>query len=209
MVRKILIVRYLFGTNVAVDFTHALVQNSETSEYEVLPVDTADYNYKNCQVTLPIYSEDCTFNAKRFRMSTELADDVVSSTHKNCVFNSLESAQEVIFRVSYPRQNDKRKSFKLAFDTCEFDKVNFYSYFQGYGDEYKAFKAYISFDSSKIGGKAVSSKSTDLIYNVNNEGYWDDEASKWVYSTETIYTIDGTNYKPVNEEDKWYLVAIE
>lgn len=195
-------------SNVTVDFTRALVWNSEDSKYEALEVDTASTSYKWCQIELPVNSENCTFNAKRFTLAYNIPDDVTSSTHKSDTFNSLKSEEDVIFSAWFPVQNDKRKSFTLAFDSCEFDQATFNSGFNGSSDDFKAYKAYISFDSSKIGGKAIT-KSTDMIYGVNNRGKWDSETSKYVYTTETFYTIDGVNYKPVYQDDKWYLVALD
>ena len=193
-------------TNVTVDFTHALVYNSEDDKYEALEVDTASNAYKWSNITLPINSENCTFNAKRFYMANDIADGIVSSTHKNSIFNSLKSDQNYTFEAYFPAQNDKRKSFTLAFDACEFDDVKFNSGFNGNNDDYKDYKAYISFDSSKIGGKAITTKSSDMINNVSNRQKQDPETGKRSYVTETFYTIDGVNYKPVWQDDKYYLV---
>ena len=189
-------------TNVTVDFTHALVWNSDDSKYEVLEVDTASNNYKWTNINLPINSENCTFNAKRFFMANNLADGIVSSTHKNSIFNSLKNDQNYTFEAYFPAQNDKRKSFTLAFDTCEFDQVKFGSGFNGDGETTKDYKGYISFANSKIGGKAVS-KTTDMI--AWGSSWSDGETVK----AETIYTIDGVNYKPIEKDNKWYLLEVE
>ena len=190
-------------TNVTVDFTHALVWNSDDSKYEVLEVDTASNNYKGSSINLPINSENCTFNAKRFDMNIN-NNDIVSSTHKNCIFNSLKSDQNETFWASFPGQNDKRKSFTLAFDTCEFDQAKFSSYFNNFDWEtFKDYKGYISFANSKIGGKAVSSKTTDMIAGADSRS--DGETVK----AETLYTIDGVNYKPIEKDNKWYLLEVE
>lgn len=186
-------------TNVTVDFTHALVWNSDDRKYEVLEVDTASNNYKWTNINLPINSENCTFNAKRFFMANNLADGIVSSTHKNCIFNSLKSDQNETFWASFPAQNDKRKSFTLAFDTCEFDQAKFGSGFSGDWETTKDYKGYISFANSKIGGKAVS-KTTDMINWLND---WPDGKA------ETLFTIDGVNYKPIQKDNKWYLLEVE
>ena len=191
-------------TNVTVDFTHALVWNSDDRKYEVLEVDTASNNYKWTNITLPINSENCTFNAKRFFMANNLADGIVSSTHKNSIFNSLKNDQNYTFEAYFPAQNDKRKSFTLAFDTCEFDQAKFGSGFSGDWETTKDYKGYISFANSKIGGKAVS-KTTDMI------------AWAWPWTdggtvkAEILYTIDGVNYKPIQDPktDKWYLLEVE
>ena len=189
-------------TNVTVDFTHALVWNSDDSKYEVLEVDTASNNYKWTNINPPINSENCTFNAKRFFMANNLADGIVSSTHKNSIFNSLKNDQNYTFEAYFPAQNDKRKSFTLAFDTCEVDQVKFGSGFNGDGETTKDYKGYISFANSKIGGKAVS-KTTDMI-----AWAWpwtDGETVK----AETFFTIDGVNYKPIEKDNKWYLLEVE
>ena len=189
-------------TNVTVDFTHALVWNSDDSKYEVLEVDTASNNYKWTNINLPINSENCTFNAKRFFMANNLADGIVSSTHKNSIFNSLKNDQNYTFEAYFPAQNDKRKSFTLAFDTCEFDQAKFGSGFSGDWETTKDYKGYISFANSKIGGKAVS-KTTDMI-----AWAWpwtDGETVK----AETFFTIDGVNYKPIEKDNKWYLLEVE
>ena len=190
-------------TNVTVDFTHALVYNSEDNKYEALEVDTASNTYKNTSITLPINSEDCTFNAKHFSIANNLADGIVSSTHKNCIFNSLKNDRDETFNVPFPEQNDKRKSFTLAFDTCEFDQAKFSSWFRNFDWEtFKDYKGYISFANSKIGGKAVS-KTTDMI-----AWAWpwtDGETVK----AETFFTIDGVNYKPIEKDNKWYLLEVE
>ena len=189
-------------TNVTVDFTHALVKNTETNKYEVLEVDTATNYYKRSYIYLPISSENCTFNAKRFYMANNLADGIVSSTHKNSIFNSLKNDQNYTFEAYFPAQNDKRKSFTLAFDTCEFDQAKFGSGFSGDWETTKDYKGYISFANSKIGGKAVS-KTTDMIA-------W---AWPWTdgerVAAETLYTIDGVNYKPIQQNNKWYLLEVE
>ena len=189
-------------TNVTVDFTHALVRNSDDNKYEVLEVDTASSSYKWSQINLPINSENCTFNAKRFFMANNLADGIVSSTHKNSIFNSLKNDQNYTFEAYFPAQNDKRKSFTLAFDTCEFDQAKFGSGFSGDWETTKDYKGYISFANSKIGGKAVS-KTTDMIA-------W---AWPWTdgerVAAETLYTIDGVNYKPIQQNNKWYLLEVE
>lgn len=190
-------------TNVTVDFTHALVWNSDDQKYEVLEVDTASNNYKSSSINLPINSENCTFNAKQFDMYIN-NNNIVSSTHKNCIFNSLKSDQNATFYASFPEQNDKRKSFTLAFDTCEFDQAKFGSGFNG-GDwetAAKDYKGYISFANSKIGGKAVS-KTTDMIAWARS--WTDGETVKY----ETLYTIDGVNYKPIQKDNKWYLLEVE
>ncbi len=189
-------------TNVTVDFTHALVWNSDDRKYEVLEVDTASNNYKWTNINLPINSENCTFNAKRFFMANNLADGIVSSTHKNSIFNSLKNDQNYTFEAYFPAQNDKRKSFTLAFDTCEFDQVKFGSGFNGDWETTKDYKGYISFANSKIGGKAVS-KTTDMI--AWGSSWSDGETVK----AETIYTIDGVNYKPIEKDNKWYLLEVE
>ena len=189
-------------TNVTVDFTHALVQNTETNKYEVLEVDTASNNYKWSEINLPINSENCTFNAKRFYMPDNLADGIVSSTHKNSIFNSLKNDQDYTFEAYFPAQNDKRKSFTLAFDTCEFDQAKFGSGFRGEWETTKDYKGYISFANSKIGGKAVSNK-TDMI--AWAWSWTDGETVK----AETLYTIDGVNYKPIQQDNKWYLLEVE
>jgi hypothetical protein len=189
-------------SNVAVDFTHALVWNSDDNKYEVLEVDTASNNYKWSQITLPVNSENCTFNAKRFYMANNLADGIVSSTHKNSIFNSLKSDQNCTFEAYFPAQNDKRKSFTLAFDTCEFDQAKFGSGFNGDWETTKDYKGYISFANSKIGGKAVS-KTTDMI--AWAWSWTDGETVK----AETLYTIDGVNYKPIEKDNKWYLLEVE
>ena len=191
-------------TNVTVDFTHALVWNSDDRKYEVLEVDTASNNYKWTNINLPINSENCTFNAKRFFMANNLADGIVSSTHKNSIFNSLKSDQNYTFEANFPAQNDKRKSFTLAFDTCEFDQAKFGSGFSGDWETTKDYKGYISFANSKIGGKAVSNK-TDMI--AWAWSWTDGETVK----AETFFTIDGVNYKPIEDPktDKWYLLEVE
>ena len=192
-------------TNVTVDFTHALVYNSEDDKYEALEVDTATNIFKNSRIYLPINSENCTFNAKQFNMDTyNFNDDILSSTHKNSTFNSLKSDKNATFGVDFPAQNDKRKSFTLAFDTCEFDQAKFGSGFSGDWETTKDYKGYISFANSKIGGKAVSNK-TDMI-----AWAWpwtDGETVK----AEILYTIDGVNYKPIQDPktDKWYLLEVE
>ena len=167
-------------------------------------MDTASNNYKWTNITLPINSENCTFNAKRFFMANNLADGIVSSTHKNSIFNSLKNDQNYTFEAYFPAQNDKRKSFTLAFDTCEFDQAKFGSGFSGDWETTKDYKGYISFANSKIGGKAVSNK-TDMI-----AWAWpwtDGETVK----AEILYTIDGVNYKPIQDPktDKWYLLEVE
>ena len=45
-----------------------------------------------------------------------------------------------------------------------------------------------------------------MINNIGNRQKQDPETGKWSYVTETFYTIDGVNYKPVWQDDKWYLV---
>ena len=189
-------------TNVTVDFTHALVWNSDDNKYEVLEVDTASNRYKRSNITLPINSENCTFNAKQFYMTNNLADGIVSSTHKNSIFNSLKNDQDYTFEAYFPAQNDKRKSFTLAFDTCEFDQAKFGSGFSGEWETTKDYKGYISFANSKIGGKAVS-KTTDMI---SWAWSWTDGET---VKAETLYTIDGVNYKPIQQDNKWYLLEVE
>ena len=192
-------------SNVTVDLTHALVWNEETDKAEVLEVDTATTNYKEGFIQLPKNSENCAFNAKFIKLAgNDLADGIVSSTHKNCTFNSLMNNQDYTFEAYFPIQNDKRKSFTLAFDNCEFNQAKFYSEFNGSDDDYKAYKANISFDSSKIGGKAIT-KSTDMILDVKNRS----KEGKAV--TETFYTIDGVDYQPVfdTKTEKWGLKAIK
>ena len=192
-------------TNVTVDFTHALVENTETNKYEVLEVDTASNNYKRSNITLPINSENCTFNAKQFNMAGyNFNDDIVSSTHKNCIFNSLKSDQNYTFEANFPAQNDKRKSFTLAFDTCEFDQAKFGSGFSGDWETTKDYKGYISFANSKIGGKAVSNKNDMIAW----AWPWTDGET---VKAEILYTIDGVNYKPIQDPktDKWYLLEVE
>lgn len=65
-----------------------------------------------------------------------------------------------------------------------------------------AFKVYIAFDNSKVGGKAIT-KSTDMIHDV------DDMFDGEIYTTSTFYTIDGTTYKPVKVDEKWVLEGVK
>jgi hypothetical protein len=186
-------------SNVTVDLSKALVMNDETNKYEELEVDEGEYSY----IFLPINSENCTFKAKEMDVDFEaIHGNITSVTHKNCTFNTLGSKVKSLFEVSFPEQNDQRKSFTLSFDACEFDQATFSSEFCGYASEYEAFKAYISFDSSKIGGKAIT-KTTDMIYDV------DDQYDKGTYTTSTFYTIDGTTYKPVKVDEKWVLEDVK
>ena len=186
-------------SNVTVDLSKALVMNDETNKYEELEVDEGEYSY----IFMPINSENCTFKAKEMDVDFEaIHGNITSVTHKNCTFNTLGSKVKSLFEVSFPEQNDQRKSFTLTFDACEFDQATFSSEFCGYASEYEAFKAYISFDSSKIGGKAIT-KTTDMIYDV------DDQYDKGTYTTSTFYTIDGTTYKPVKVDEKWVLEDVK
>ena len=189
--------------NVTVDMINVMLWNDETHLYDTpTPMDESYYN----RISLPINSENCTFKAKNVNFyGNHCNDNVVSSTHKGCTFNILKDDS---FQVGFPEQTDKRKTFKLAFDTCEFDQVTFDSWFYGDDEDYKDFKAYLSFDGSKIGGKAIT-KTTEMIDDVTNAYYWDSEKQEYVYTTSTFYTIDGANYKPVWDEGKWTLMPVE
>ena len=180
---------YLFNfnklTNVTVDLAKAVILNDETGEYEDLEVDQNEWS----EIYLPVNSENCTFNAKHFVIwSPCFKKEVLSSTHKGCTFNSLEADEEFIVR--FPSQNENRKSFTAAFDACQFDKVAFCSEFKS-GAEYEDFKSYLSFDNSKIGGKAIT-KDTEMIYDVKSEA-----------GATTFYLIDGITYKTTKVNDKW------
>ena len=203
-------------TNVTVDFSKAiiLVQDPETYNWsgsKIIEPDD-DFFWGNAtEINLPMNSEGCTFKAKRFETTSwdNISDDIASLTHKNSTFtfDNLKSEELPIVNVRFPGQTDKRKSFTVAFDSCEFDQLKINSDFWGDVNEFKAYKGYISFDSSKIGGKAIT-KSTDMIQYVNN--YKDESDPKsTVILAETFFTIDGVNYKPAQVEGKWMLIALD
>lgn len=199
-------------TNVTVDFSKAIieVQDPETYNWSYSKIIEPDDDFfwgNSTEICLPMNSEGCTFKAKRFETTSwnnKISDDIASFTHKNSTFtfDNLKSEELPIVNVRFPGQTDKRKSFTVAFDSCEFDQLKINSDFWGDTNEFKAYKGYISFDSSKIGGKAVS-KTTDMI--VNAGSYTDGKTFK----AETLYTIDGVNYKPIQQDIKWYLVEVE
>ena len=194
-------------TNVKVDLSKVLVLNNEDQKYEVKDADLKDYwTYIN----LPVNSEGCTFKARSFRQDMyNLADDLVSSTHKNSTFNTLEEEENnETFNVYFPKQTSKRKSFTLGFDACEFNKVGFYAGYSGAWEEYDGFKGYISLNKSTIGGKAITT-SSNMIYYIDKWSKWDEKAQKSVVITSTNFKIDGTEYEPINKDGKWYLLPVE
>ena len=58
--------------------------------------------------------------------------------------------------------------------------------------EYDGYKAYLTFDNSKVGGKAIT-KNTEMINGINNLEV--EEEAK----TTTLFAIDGVIYEPVEE----------
>ena len=147
-------------------------------------------------IYLPVNSEGCTFKAHRFNgWGYMFNEDAVLSTQKNSTFDSMENG--AVFDFQFPKQTEDRTSFKYVFDSCDFNQAKFYTYFQN-GD-YEDYDGYMSFNNSKIGGKAIT-KDTELINNVSNKA-----------NTTTYYIIDGKAYIPTWDETtgKWKLVEPE
>ena len=181
-------------TNVSVDYSKWLKFDSETSKFNEAELDEDLYT----EIYLPINSENCTFKAKRLELyGYYFSEDIVASTHKGSTFDNLgyEDEENGIFFVAFPRQTDDRETFNLTFDSCEFEQASFGTSF-AYG-EYDGYKAYLTFDNSKVGGKAIT-KSTEMITSVNQ-----------IENTSTFYVIDGVTYEPVEEEGKWILEAVK
>ena len=179
-------------TNVSVDYSKWLKFDSETSKFNEAELDEDLYT----EIYLPINSENCTFKAKKLELyGYFFSEDIVASTHKGSTFDNLgyEDEDNGIFFVAFPRQTDDRETFNLTFDSCEFEQASFGTTFATPG-VYDGYKAYITFDNSKVGGKAIT-KSTEMITSVNQ-----------VENTSTFYVIDGVTYVPVEEESKWILI---
>lgn len=187
-------------SDVTVDAANVLVWNSEAKEYEEVELEEGIYDI---DLHLPQNAENCEFITIDkltdpfwyTNTSSNLKDDIVSSTFKNCKVTFKSKETTGAFIVSFPKQTEKRTSFKLNFDTCELNNVKFATSFND--SEYDDFKAYIVLDNSKLDGKAIT-KSTDMINYVSNP----EKAS-------TFFTIDGTNYKPVKKDGKWVLEDVE
>jgi hypothetical protein len=98
-------------------------------------------------------------------------------------------------------------------DIPEANKANGEGNYNGYREVtnptedayYKDFKADITFNSSKIDGKAIT-KDTNFISNVGS-GY----NEKGEVATTTRFVLDGKSYKAVKDSDtqNWLLVAVE
>lgn len=179
-------------TNVIVDISKWLKYDYDISKYNEAELDVV------ANINLPINSENCTFKAKRLELyGYYFSEDIVASTHKGSTFDNLgyEDEEVGIFFVAFPRQTDDRETFNLTFDSCEFEQASFGTSF-AYG-EYDGYKAYLTFDNSKVGGKAIT-KSTEMITSVNQ-----------IENTSTFYVIDGVTYEPVEEEGKWILEAVK
>ncbi len=185
-------------TNVSVDYSKWLKFDSETSKFNEAELDEDLYT----EIYLPINSENCTFKAKKLELyGYFFSEDIVASTHKGSTFDNLgyEDEDNGIFFVAFPRQTDDRETFNLTFDSCEFEQASFGTTFAAPGapGEYDGYKAYLTFDNSKIGGKAIT-KSTEMITSVNQ-----------IENTSTFYVIDGVTYEPEYSEDKWSLKLAE
>ena len=180
-------------TNVIVDISKWLKYDYDISKYNEAELDVV------ANISLPINSENCTFKAKRLELSGYyFSEDIVASTHKGSTFDNLGYEDEengIIFFVAFPSQTDDRKTFNLTFDSCEFEQASFGTSFAPGG--YDGYKAYLTFDNSKVGGKAIT-KSTEMIASVNQ-----------IENTSTFYVIDGVTYEPVEEEGKWILEAVK
>ena len=165
-------------------------------------------------IYLPLNAENCEFitidrveYADPFWYNSRfIKDNVVTSTFKDCKITLKAKDTKGQFRVNFPAQTEKRTSFKLNFETCELNNIKFGTSFDGNWEDYDGFKSYIVFDSTKLDGKAIT-KDTDMISYVYIAGK--SEAGKWVETTETFFTIDGVNYKPVNKDEKWILEAVK
>ena len=180
-------------TNVTIDYSKAIEFNY--GAYDKF-VEMGD-NYVS-EISLPINSENCTFKATRFHCSgNNISEDIVSSSHKDCTLDNLGSENTPLFIAHFPEQSDKRKTFNLAFDSCEFEQASFVTEYVG-TTEYKDFKGYMVFDNSKIGGKAIT-KDNEMIF---GDAHPENSA--------TIYSIDGVDYNPVydTKTDKWVLRAV-
>ena len=192
-------------TNVTVDYSKYLKFDSETWKY----IETELIGYEETtEISLPINSENCTFKAKRFFGSADkFSEDIVLSTHKGSTFDNLGYEDEVdgIFYVIFPEQSKDRKTFNLSFDSCEFEQAGFNTWFNGDDEKFDGFKAYMTFDNSKVGGKAIT-KNTEMITNVGNRYYEEKPV------TSTFFVIDGVTYVPVHvvePENKWILNPVE
>lgn len=196
--------------NVTVDFTKCCIHNPETDQFEVYEVDESFDQY----LILPQNAEDCAFISQNkyrpfyYEGTQFIGDKDIESTFKNCEFTNKAEEGNRYLQVIWPVQTDDRASFKLNFDSCELNQVRFYTQFDGDGEDYDDYKAYISLDNSKKDGKAIT-KDTELIYNVTNKSYYDSEKGETVYTTATFFNIDGKTYKPVLDEGKWILMPVE
>ena len=189
-------------TNVSVDYSKWLKYDFETSKVNEAELDEDLYT----EIYLPINSENCTFKAKRFLGAADrFSEDIVLSTHKGSTFDNLKNENNYLFTVVFPEQSKDRKTFNLSFDSCEFEQAGFITRFSGADEKFDGFKAYMTFDNSKVGGKAIT-KDTEMITNVENREY--DEKPV----TSTFFVIDGVTYTPVHvvePEDQWTLVEVE
>ena len=98
-------------------------------------------------------------------------------------------------------------------DIPEANKANGEGYYNGYRVRinptedayYKDFKADITFNSSKIDGKAIT-KDINFISNVGSG-----RNEKGEVATTTRFVIDGKSYKAVKDSDsqKWFLIDAE
>lgn len=188
-------------TNVTVDYSKYL--KFEEGQY----IETELIGYENTtEISLPINSENCTFKAERFFGSADkFSEDIVLSTHKGSKFDNLENEDEDLFYVIFPEQSKDRKTFNLSFDSCEFEQAGFNTWFSGDDEKFDGFKAYMTFDNSKVGGKAIT-KNTEMITNVGNRYYEEKPV------TSTFFVIDGVTYKPVlvvEPEYQWTLLPVE
>ena len=198
-------------TNVTVDAVNVLIWNNETQEYEEKEMEEG---VADIDIYLPLNAENCEFitidrveYADPFWYNSRfIKDNVVTSTFKDCKITFKAKDTKGQFRVNFPAQTEKRTSFKLNFETCELNNIKFGTSFDGNWEDYDGFKSYIVFDSTKLDGKAIT-KDTDMISYVYIAGK--SEAGKWVETTETFFTIDGVNYKPVNKDEKWILEAVK
>ena len=203
-------------SDVTVDVASVLLRNDETDMYEEVELEEG---IDDIDLYLPQNAENCEFITIDRISGTDpywysgyyLNNKIASSTYKNCKITLKCEETAGSLRVTYPSQTDDRTGFKLIFDTCELNNVLFSTRFENSSwEDYDDFKAYIELNNSKLDGKAIT-KDTDLIQSVQNISKWDPEEEKTIYTTATFYTIDGTTYEPVWNQNKnrWQLIPIE
>ncbi len=162
---------------------------------------------------LPQNAENCTFKGNAtnpWPFSIFYSDKIEKATFKDCKFelvvpeDSKDDLPETYYiGASFPELTAEGKepitSCTYAFDNCEFNENYKFSIYGINWEEIEDLTYGITFDETKMGGKAITNK-TELIEYI---GSFDKE------NPQPFFNIDGTIYVPSYDEEEDVYTLVE